>query len=329
MLCAFSAVSGFAIAGDKTTYPPQTLRAQGIKKLQITGVNGRLHLTARSGKFFTIQVKHSKGRRGEDWHLSVDRQGEALVFEVFNVATGAKWRSLVRKELWPQFDVEITGPSVPALISWRDGELRVKDWRAPVEATWLSGSVVVSEMRAPLNLQLAQARVEISKHSGRLDLRGESGRLVLNEIDGFADVHWLRGDVVAQKMKGGGRIESTAGQWRLAKLEGAWSAKLGEGSAGLEAIGGIFKGEGAAASWEVKMPSIGEVEILSASGDVRVDALGPEGKIFLSSRDGKIIVPPSFAIEDRDGIKVVERGGAKSGRGQIFVRTQSGSITWR
>lgn len=301
----------FTAFADKYAYPPQKLNAAGVTEIRVSGVKGRLVMKGRPGKFYRIKVTHSKGKKFEDWNLSVDRQGGALVLEVFNVAFGAQWRHQVREELWPEFDIEIEGPSQPAVVGWRDGGLQFDKWRSPIEAAFLNGTLQSSGGAGDLKIQAVDARVAITGHQGAIHLKGEKGRVELKQIKGSADVTWMEG------------------VFRAANFSGELRLDLNAGHAKLDNVAAVLKGKGGSSEWEVSASAPGDLEVVTDSGPVRIKWLSGGAKLFLSSQQGSIRVPKPFQIESREGVKVVEGTKPAALKGSVFVRTQTGNISWQ
>ncbi|NJM10149.1 MAG: hypothetical protein HC883_04540 [Bdellovibrionaceae bacterium] len=72
-----------------------------------------------------------------------------------------------------------------------------------------------------------------------------------------------------------------------------------------------------------------DITVITESGPVTVNWSGGGAKLHLSSASGSITVPKPFAAEMREGLKVVEAVSEKRPRGLVFVRTQSGNISWQ
>ena len=295
---------------DKFSYPAQNLSSTGIQNLKVSGVKGRLILRDKpQAKAFTIQVSHT--RKMEDWGLSVERQGAALVLEVYNTALGPQWRQLVRAEAWPEFDVTIEGPSIPALISWREGKLEFKGWRKKVEASLMKGEVRSERGGEDWDLQVLEGRVLVRGHDGRFLLKGERGNIDLADLRGAVVVRWHEGEILADNIRGGAaEIETSSGRISLNRATGPIKISAG----------------GAAVNVRGQAPS--EIEVVTDSGPVNLKWTGGI-KFFLTTKTGKVVVPKVFHVESRDGVKVVEGSLAKPPRGQVFVRTNSGAIWWQ
>lgn len=298
------------VFADKFQYPPQRISARGVKEIRINGVRGKLNLKGNHSKSFKIKVSHSKSKRFEDWSLSVDRQGDVLVFEVFNVALGAQWKHSVRAEFYPEFDVELEGPSLPAVIAWRDGALNLTNWSSNVEAAFLSGFFEVRRFKGDLNIQAGEGQVSVFDAEGQLHIKGEKGRVDLRNVRSSVELTWLQGVL------------------RGENLSGPVTLDLASGNAQLKGIAGQLKISGVNSEWLVHGAAPADIEVKTETGPVKVKWSGG-AKVFLTSAKGVIQVPKPYLVESRDGVKVAEFRKEKNPRGQVFVRTQSGTITWQ
>ncbi len=68
----------------------------------------------------------------------------------------------MREEDYPEFDVEIEGPSLATTISWREGKLFLQNWRADIEASFLSGNFEARGTKGRLKVQAVDANLKIS-----------------------------------------------------------------------------------------------------------------------------------------------------------------------
>lgn len=306
-----STVLGASVTwADKFTYPPQKLSARGVTEVRVSGVRGKFVLKGNHSKSYKIRVSHSKNKRFDDWSLSVDRQGGALVLEVFNVALGGQWKHSVRAEFYPEFDIEIEGPAVPATIAWREGSLSVSDWSADMEAAYLTGSFDIRRFKGQLKLQAGEGNIRISQADGHIMLKGEKGRVELSHVRAAVDLNWLQGTL------------------RGEDLSGRLVLDLANGNAQLHGISGKLKVSGENSEWTLQARAPADLEVVTEAGPVNLRWLGG-ARAFLTSASGVIAVPKPFSVELRDGLKVAQFSKDKTPRGQVFVRTQSGAITWQ
>lgn len=321
MLLAFQV---FASA-DKAHYPPQRLSARGITRVEIAGVRGKLHLIGRPGPAYRLTVSHSK-IRFDDWNLLVERRGHTLVLEVSNSAYGKEWRRQIKRDRWPEFDIELEGPPVPSVIGWRDGDLAFERWNAGVEAAFLDGSLQIANGRGDYRVQAVNADVRVTRFRGDLKLRGERGDVGFSNIKGSLTLSWLHGNVVADDVDAKAQVEGVHLQTRVTSSRGDWDLRQTRGQAAFRDFGGKLRGRGAGTQWNVLGRSGADVQLVSGAGAVEVK-VPSAAKVFLTSLTGPIASP--ITVEDRDGQRVAERLRSGLARGRVFVSTESGPIRFK
>lgn len=315
--------------GDKYAYPAQKLRANGVEKIQITGVKGHVKLKGSASRFYRLKVRHSRGRRYEDWSLAVDRRGHTLVLEVSSAVYGAQWRKLVRKDQWPEFDIELTGPSRPASVSWREGKIEVLNWAADFESSHLRGPLSVRAGVGDYNLQTGDGAVDVVGLAGDLTLKGSSGDVTVEQVTGEVKLDWRSGALRLSGVTGGGRIETFEGDLRIRSCQGDWAVHVARGKADINRCSGKLEAQGDKASWRLRTSVDLETQIKSASGPVLVEWLRGGAKVFLASDSGRIGGPKVKARFDADGRRVAEFRLGQKPFGQVFVQTGSGAISFK
>jgi hypothetical protein len=311
------------------TYPVQKISVRGIKDIQIAGVKGHVHLRGRQSRSLALKVKHSAGKRFEDWLLSVDRRGDTLYLEVINLVHGKAWKKQVKQDEWPEFDIDLEGPSRPTNLSWREGELVFDQWSSSLEIGLLKGQIRVQGGEGPLTIQPMEAGVEISSRVGDLKIQGETGNLKLSEVRGVSQINWLKGRIEAVNCSGSVQIDSREGTVEVRGGQGKLSVNLTQGNAFLDDFRGTVIARGERTHWKVKARAPSDLNVLSQSGAVNVDWWGG-ARVFLTTTDGELLKdPPSYLKErEEDGHRAFS--GTKRGktRGEVFVRTRSGAISW-
>lgn len=322
-------LSCLGFAESKHAYPPQTYSSKGIERLRAEGVRGTIIFKGRATKHFRVQVKHSKGRRFEDWHLVVERRRQTLHIEVFNVLYGVDWKRQIKRDLWPEFDIEIEGPSLPLQVSWREGRMGFQHWKAPVEGSFLSGQLDIAGGVGVMNLQVGDVDVVAKDFRGDFYLKGERGAVDIADMRGRLFLSWLAGPVNLKNVRGEANMERVDGKFIATQSSGKWSLNALHGSVFIREFAGELKGKGETASWIVTAQKGADVEIVSRSGPIDVHWLQGGAKVFLASKSGTLRAPKIFKIQDREGSRVIEGRKGLNPTGQLFVRTSTGSISFR
>ena len=320
---------GFYAHGEKYAYRPQRILAAGVENIQISGVRGQIKLTGTRGNSYSLKVKHSKNKKYEDWSLAVDRRGGTLLFEVSNVAYGAQWRKLIQRDQWPEFDVELSGPSVPVTVSWREGDLEYLNWSADVESSHLKGNLTVKGGIGKYSLQVGEGDVHVEKLAGALTLKGDTGSVKIAQLTGPLHLSWRSGAVALHEVMGGGSLELHNSRLKLKICQGEWTINLPRGAARIEQCSGKLTAQGDSTKWRLRASPDLETEIKSQSGAVAVNWPAGGAKVFLTSDSGNIGGAKVHTKVDSEGRKVAEFRVGRKPFAAVFVRTQSGPIVFK
>lgn len=314
------------------TYPAQKISLKGARDIKIVGVRGHLKILGNArAKFLSLKVQHSQGRKFEDWHLSVEKRGKTIFLEVFNVAYGKQWKKEIREELWPEFDIELAGPSLPTTVGWREGSIDIQRWDGDLEVSFLKGHAKIYGGHGKISITPVNASVSVREHSGPLEIQGQSGRVNLVRNHGETNLNWFGGTVFVDDCHGNVRLETSTADVTVRGGKGKLALQMGKGSARIMGFGGQVQGWGDQTKWELAASAPADLNITTVTGPVGVNWLTGGAKVFLTSNRGSIQFPQSgfLKVGDREGRRVVEGVKTSKSMGQVFIRTESGSIRWR
>ena len=313
--------------GAKVTYPPQRLSSAGVERIEITGVRGSLHLVGSTVPGFRLKVGHTKShQRADDWNLLVERRGTTLFLEVASTAYGKEWRRLLRQQNFPEFDISLEGPALPTRVSWQEGSLYFRDWQAPLETSLATGDIRLQGGSARQVLNSGRSRILVRHFNGDLEINGESGQVDLFQVQGALSLNWLRGPLTLTDVNAQTRLETADGLVHIVGGSGDWLLKALAGSVSLNEFGGHIRGQGQSTHWNVRGHSKCEIELVNAAGSVDVDWKST-AKVFLTSISGVITSP--YDVQDRDGHRVASGRKGTKPLAQVFVRTETGDITFK
>jgi hypothetical protein len=126
-------------------------------------------------------------------------------------------------------------------------------------------------------------------------------------------------------------LESKEGRLDVQGGRGDLRVALNQGRGEIRDFRGAVVASGDETAWKLRLAAPSDVNVISSSGDVAMDWSGG-AKIFLTTTSGDLLKSsPEFPY-----LHALENGGhraltgLKSGkmRGEVFVRTQSGAISW-
>lgn len=315
--------------GAKYTYPEQKIAAGGVEKIEISGVKGAVRLKGRAGRAYRLKVGHSRGKKFEDWSLAVDRRGNILVLEVSSAVYGAQWRKHVRQDKWPEFDIELSGPPVPARVSWKEGKLEYFKWTADIDSSHLRGDILIEGGGGHHNLHTGTGDIRVTKLAGDIKIQGETGNIEVDQVSGRVGLSWLAGNVRIKSVLGGGELDLNESRLKIDKCRGEWSIKLQRGLAEIDQCSGKLMASGESAAWKLRNSEELDTEIKSADGPVAVNWKKGGAKVFLTSTNGSIEGPKVQSKLDSEGRRVAEFTVGQKPFSPVFVKTESGPILFK
>lgn len=314
------------------SYQLQKISLNGVRDIKISGVRGTLSLRGRSrAKGLNLRVRHSNSRKYEDWYLAVEKRGKTLYLEVFSAAYGAQWRNQVKKELWPDFDIDLEGAALPTTVAWLEGNLDFSDWDANLEAAFLTGTTVVKGGQGLIDLQPVQATVSVKDHRGEIRIKGESGQVSLERDMGPLNLNWLKGQIALLNCQGKIHLDSSDSELKVRGGGGQLSVQMQKGQAQVSDFKGEIDGRTDQVHWLLSEAAPANVNLVNERGTVGMLWQSGGAKVFLTSTQGSIDILHSdfLSSETRDGHQVAQGTKLARNMGQVFIRTESGTIRWR
>ncbi len=314
----------------KHIYPEQRLSSKGIREIRVSGIKGQLQFRgSKRDSNFKLHVQHSSHPDFEDWQLMLERRGHVLHLEVLSLQHGSKWREQLSEDKWPEFDVEIEGPSLPAVVSWREGTLEFNRWDANLEISLTKGQVRLAGGHGDLRLHGSKVDINLSSRHGQIMLRGETGKVQLQSIEGDIDINWLQGQLGLTDCRGQVSLDVRSASLEVQGGSGDLRVALQKGIGRVRDFAGDVRVSGERANWKLKARAPSELHATSTSGPIELEWEGG-ARVFLTTTKGKVTASKNSYLHSaqREGRRIY--AGQKDGtlKGEVFVRTQSGPIFW-
>ena len=328
MWILFAALLSISVNAQDRFQPIQIAAKHG-DTIRISGVLGNLQLIHEpQRKNLSIQVDQRSSRTQGDWNLSMERMGSEIQIEVFSVGNMHQWKSDLNREQWPRYDIVIRGPSLPVLASWRQGFVQVVGWQDKIDLSLLNGKLSVRDSKAELSIQGAQLDFDLSQHQGKVRFVADKGDLRVASSQGDLDLQLMDGQVRIFDFLGQLKWNSERALFVSQRGGGAWQLTSQKGPVEISQFKGQLKGQGEKALWKVQVAELSEVDIRSNSGPVKLQWRKGAAKAFLSSQSGSINAPRSTRVRrEQNGVSSWLSQWGEGQLGQIFVKTQTGSIS--
>ncbi len=287
-------------------------------RLQITGMGGGASVFNRAGRNspWKLAIKEEKG------HLELSVQGPEIKGIWWDIIQSRRSKSPVR--------IIIHGPARKLKLSWFEGKVELKDWRAESYLSLKSGKLSVENSSAFLQASLMKGQLLVKNHGG--DILLDTYRANINLSD-------VLGEIKMKNFSGKSLLKNNNGRVHFSGHSGVFSVRGGEGEVHFESQSGEialdrFKGlltgkseEGRVTVNAVEKPNI---RIRSNSGMVKVVLSRSSGSwVNVGTAKGDLYVPSSIKTKRFPNLKLARGRLPGLDKGTVYVRTQSGKIIIR
>jgi DUF4097 and DUF4098 domain-containing protein YvlB len=309
------------------TYQPMQMKVHPGDSIKIMGVHGTLKLIQDS-RYKNLHILMSQRKtQATDWNLSVERRGSSIEIEIFSIANMAQWQSQLTNSQLPQYDIIIQGPALPVKASWREGNIEIKQWSEPVDLMLLEGNLNIKNTAGNFVIQGGRLNMTVAHHKGDLEFSADKGQLKIEQVQGKLSVKLMEGSLALTDFDGDLDWQSEKASLVSTHGSGKWNLASTLGAVQVDGFKGILKGTGDKARWRLNVAETSDVEIHSGSGPVKVRWPRGAAKAFLTTKTGGIQAPSNGKVTREEGVSKWLAQWGQGQLGQLFVNTQSGSIS--
>ncbi|MCB0421391.1 MAG: DUF4097 family beta strand repeat protein [Bdellovibrionales bacterium] len=327
-----------SVAAEVIEYKPLQMTVQNKDRLFIQGYAGKLDFQpVENSQTLVITLKqvnptNLSGKMKsllEEWMFVMDRKGSQIRLVISGPASRKDWAPIVRQKMMPQYELVIRGPSLPIKVSWWNGEVHLRNWKAPAELKLLDGKAFIEGMEGDLRLFEERGSVSLRQHKGLVNIGSYQSQLVLSDIVGDVELENFAGQSQIVRVKGAVNYQGYKGTLRLSDTEGDIHFDSRQVMVHLEKHQGDIKGKSAQGKVDLNLVGKVNVDIRSQEGDVALKLRGSGASVNLGSKDGLIYAPSYLRSTNYPTIKVKQGRLRGKDQGRVFVRTDSGKILLR
>lgn len=155
---------------------------------------------------------------------------------------------------------------------------------------------VVAPVGSKLSARAGSADIRTRGRLDRAEVKGASGDVTIDEVDSLS-AKVASGDLEAAKVAGDAKIESASGDVEVAHLGGDGSISSASGDVHLVEALGDLRIRTASGDQRIDALQEGNVELTSASGDVRV-GIRPGSRLWVDARSSSGDVTSELEVGD-------------------------------
>ncbi|MEZ4872584.1 MAG: DUF4097 family beta strand repeat-containing protein [Bdellovibrionales bacterium] len=178
-------------------------------------------------------------------------------------------------------------------------------------------------------IEFATGELRLNDHEGSVDVNNYKTKITVNQLKGPLKLSNFDGTVSLQNIEGGLQLSSHKGQMSVSRSKGRLQFESGDNNTVIEDFDGSIKGKSGQGAIVVRSEGKINVNLRSNQGRIDIQAKGSGATVNVGSKDGPLYLPNYFKLTRYANMKVMSgrlRGGSG---GQIYVRTESGSVKLR
>ncbi|MDB2426133.1 DUF4097 family beta strand repeat-containing protein, partial [bacterium] len=221
------------------------------------------------------------------------------------------------------------GPSRPFELNWLEGSLVVNNWKSKGSIDLQSGAVRAIGYEGNLKLWLQSGIARLQNYKGSLYFKSYKAKVFLENSEGDVELDNFMGQSQVTEFKGDINLESRLGQVKVSKGEGKLDFKLGRAKINIDNFDGSIRGKSGQGQVTGVLKGDVDVRVRTDEGSVNLKLPRSGAQLDLGTKEGDFRVPSFLKLTRYSFIKVVKGRLRGPSRGNVFVRTKSGSIKIR
>lgn len=326
------------LRAEVINYNPLPVEVASGDQLRVRNFWGSIKLTNNEkAKQLLVKVKQDNPSQPpsfakslmDEWALSIQKDGSVIEVVVRSPQGKADWRQYLIQGGAPKFDIEIIGPSLPATLSTKKGNVSVAKWQHRLNINAQEGNVKVENGNGDLNVVAPSGEVLILTQLGNVGVDSFSSQVKCRNIKGRLRVENFGGETDVGQVEGPLEIYASKGGTKVNQAKGGLEFYNGEGNFKVENLEGALKGKADRGPFIADLLGEVEVRIQAKDAPITISAPNSGASLNLGTKDGSFSVPSYLSSYETSNLKMVQgrmRGGVK---GQIYVRTENGNIRVR
>ncbi len=324
------------LSAKTLTYKPLSLQVEKGDRLEVSGFNGKVLVTvAEKAQGVTVQLKQINPEGGDvldvdEWLFSMQKQERVVQVHVRSPQSKATWaKMLAQNNTQPRFELAIQMPSLPTEVSWREGDVTIQGLKNELKIYAHSGNVnvinhqarvQVNHQKGVIRLRAIKGDADVDTYSGKVVVDGLEGVLKLKNFNGASDILKVNGQVDFVTYDGKLKVSGGKGRVEYANEKGKIS---------LDKFEGQVRGVSEQGSLSATLVGASNVRVTSKEGAVSLRMLNSSASINAGSKEGALNTPQYLRLTRLPNLRLVRGKLRGKNPGQVYVRTESGSIRIR
>jgi DUF4097 and DUF4098 domain-containing protein YvlB len=325
---SYAAVTEFKPLAMETK-PGDTMAVRGFDG-DVKIMHGKAAQVVVKVRLETSESANSAIRKSlDEWNFSMQRGETGIEISVQSPHTKEVWREILKSGGAPKYHLEVTAPSMPLELVWRNGNVTLDNWSAKGQVSIQQGQVTALGGSGDLRAVGQEANITVRNRAGKVDAESYSGKVLVDSVKGSVEAESFTGEATVQRSEGQIAVRGFKAPLTVTGGKGRIDFETVRGPVKVNNFGGDLRGTTDEAPVTAKLAGAENVRITSGAGSVTLDLVNSGASVSATSTEGSITGPPHLRADQMAGQKVM-RGRLKGAvDGSVVVRSQSGPIRIR
>jgi hypothetical protein len=265
----------------------------------------------------------------EEWIFSVQRRDNVIEIMVRPPHSKTSLAKTLQSQQMPTFEVSIQGPARETELALREGSLKIENWSAPLKIYAQKSDVSIRNCEGELHLGVQEGQVHLLSHKGAASIESYSAKVNVKEGSGALSVVNFSGTTDIQSQQGPIELNGYQGGFQVSKGQGRLEFDVDRSTVKVGERAGDLRGKSKQGAVIASLQGESDVRLSTVEGNVSLSLANSGAYLNVGSEEGQVYAPNYLQVSRLPNIRLVQ--GRLHGKlpGQVYVRSQSGTIRIR
>lgn len=336
---AFSLVSfvGSFASGKTLDFKPLSIEVQKQDTYLVRGFKGKIKLQAQKGNRVTVSLKQTQPANlssemkdiVEEWLFSVQRKDNTIEILVRSPHSKTSWEKTLQNHAMPNFEMQISGPPKLIDLALREGSIDVESWAAPITVYAQKAQVSVNGGDGELKLSLQEGSAKVTGRKGDVSIDSYSAKVICQGNEGRLRVVNFSGNSNIDSHQGPLEVNGYQGEFEVTKGRGRVDFDVDRSTVKIVGRSGDVRGKSVKGPVIASLSGEADVRVTTEEANVSLNLSNSGAQVNVGTEEGQIYAPNYLRQSRLPTMKLIQGRMRGKESGQVYVRSQSGSIRLR
>lgn len=333
-LCFFSMSAAY---GKTLDFKPLSVEVKPEDRYLVRGFKGKISISAQKSDRLTVTLKQVQPSQissdmkevVDEWLFSVQKRENIIEVLVRSPHSKASWEKTLQNQVMPSFEMQISGPPKALDLALRDGTLKIDNWSAPLKIYAQKGSVTINGGEGELTLGIQEGQVNLNARKGSTSIDSYAAKISSRSGEGGLRVVNFSGNTNIEAHQGAVDLNGYQGEFDVSKGRGRVDFDVDRSTVKINGRSGDIRGQSGQGALIATTSGQAEVRVTTKEGNVSLNMAGSGAQVNIGTEEGQIYAPNYLRLSRLPTMKLMQGRLRGKESGQVYVRSESGSIRLR